>query len=78
MAYRDFKDLPRRLTFDKILHEKAFNVVKNKKYDGYQRVLASMIYELFNKMSTSLERRSEALATRDKSVSSCVVKNKNM
>ena len=31
MAYRDFKDLPRR-----ILHDKAFNIAKNPKYDGCQ------------------------------------------
>ena len=35
MAYRDFKDLPRRTT----LHDKAFNIAKNSKYNGYQRGL---------------------------------------
>ena len=28
MAYRDFKDLPRRTAFDKILHNKGFNIGK--------------------------------------------------
>ena len=37
MAYRDFKDLPRRTASDKILRDKACNIVKNLKYDGYQR-----------------------------------------
>ena len=33
MAYGDFKDLPRRTAFDKILQDKAFNIAKNPKYD---------------------------------------------
>ena len=45
MAYGDFKDLTRRTAFDKILRDKAFNVAKNSKYDGYQRGLAYMVYE---------------------------------
>ena len=44
MAYGDFKDLARRPTSDKILRDKAFNIAKNLKYDGYQRRLASMVY----------------------------------
>ena len=51
MAYEDFKDLPRRTASDKMLRDKAFNVAKNKKYDGYQRGLASMVKKLFDKKS---------------------------
>ena len=40
MAYRDFKDLPRRTAYYKALHQKAFNIAKNSKYDGYYRGLA--------------------------------------
>ena len=49
MAYRDFKDLKRKLAADTILRDKAFNIAKNPKYDGYQRRLASMVYKFFNK-----------------------------
>ena len=42
MAYGDFKDLTIRTASDKILRDKAFNIAKNPKYDGYQRRLASM------------------------------------
>ena len=35
MAYGDFKDLKRRTASDKILRDKAFNIAKNPKYDGY-------------------------------------------
>ena len=40
MAYGDFKDLNRRTATDKLLRDKAFNIAKNSKYDGYQRGLA--------------------------------------
>ena len=44
MTYGDFKDLTRRTASDKILHDIAFDIAKNPKYDGYQRGLASMVY----------------------------------
>ena len=37
MAYGDFKDLTKRTAADKVLKNKAFNITKNPKYDGYQR-----------------------------------------
>ena len=52
MAYGDFKDLIKRTASDKILKDKAFNIAKNPKYDGYQRELASMVYKCFDKKST--------------------------
>ena len=51
MAYGDFKDLKRRTYSDKVLRDKAFNIAKNPKYDGYRRGLASMVYKLFDKKS---------------------------
>ena len=35
MAYGDFKDLKKRTTGDEVLRDKAFNIAKNPKYDGY-------------------------------------------
>ena len=52
MAYRDFKDLTRRRSSDKILRDKAFNVAKNPKYDGYKRGLASVVYKFFDQKSS--------------------------
>ena len=43
MAYGDFKDLARRTASDKVLRDKAFNIPKNLKYDGYQIGLASVL-----------------------------------
>ena len=39
MAYGDFKDLNRTAAHN-VLHDKAFNITKNPKYDGYQHGLA--------------------------------------
>ena len=49
MAYGDFKDLAKRTASDKVLRDKAFNIAKNPRYDGYQRGLASMVYKFFDK-----------------------------
>ena len=45
MAYGDFKNLAKRTASDKVLRDKAFNIAKNLKYDGYQRGLASIVYK---------------------------------
>ena len=58
MAYGDFKYLARRTASDKFLRYKAFNIAKNLKYDGYQRGLASMVYNFFDKKSASLVDKS--------------------
>ena len=49
MAYGDFKDLNKRTADDKVLRDKAFNISKNPKYDGYQHGLASVVYKFFDK-----------------------------
>ena len=51
MAYGDFKDLKRRTFSDKVLRDKAFKIVSDQKYDGYQRGLASMAHKRFDKKS---------------------------
>ena len=51
MSYGDFKDLKRRTFSDKVLRDKAFNIAKNPKYNGYQRGLDSMVYKYFDKKS---------------------------
>ena len=52
MVYGDFKDLNRRKFAVKVLPDKAFNIAKDPKYDCYQRGLASMVYECFDKTSS--------------------------
>ena len=58
LAYMDSKDLARRTASDKVLIDKAFNIAKNPKYDGYHGGLASMIYKCLNKKSTLLPDKS--------------------
>ena len=51
MAYGKSKDLVKRTQSDKVLNNRAFKIVSNPKYDGYQRGLASMVYKFFDKKS---------------------------
>ena len=55
--------LAKRAAGDKVFKNKAFNIVKSPKYDGYQRGLASMDYKFFDKKTkgsgaTTLENKS--------------------
>ena len=58
MVYGDFKDLTRRTASDKVLKDKAFNIDKNSRYDGYQKGLASIVYKFLDKKSASLPDKS--------------------
>ena len=52
MVCGDFKDLNRRTVADKVLRNKAFDIAKNPKHDGYQRGLTSMVYKCFDKKTS--------------------------
>ena len=52
MAYEKLKDLTKRAQSDKILRDKAFKIASDPKYDGYQRELASMVHNFFDKKSS--------------------------
>ena len=45
----DRKELAKRIISDQIFKDRADEIARNLKYDGYQRALASMIYMLFDK-----------------------------
>ena len=51
MAYNKYKDLKGRTQSDIVLKNKAFNIATDPKYDGFQRVLASMVWNFFDKRS---------------------------
>ena len=51
-AYGKSKDLAKRTQSDKVLRDKAFEIASDLKYDGYQRGLASMVYNFFDKKSS--------------------------
>ena len=48
-GYSDSEDLAKITISDKVLREKAYEIIKNPKYDGYLRALASMVYKFFDK-----------------------------
>ena len=56
MTYGDFKDLNRR-TLAEVLHDKAFNIAKDSKYDGYQRGHASINFLIKKLMVVVLKRK---------------------
>ena len=43
------KNLTRKTSSDKMLHDKGFNFAKNAKYERYQRGLALIFYKFFDK-----------------------------
>ena len=51
MAYNKFKDLEKRTQSDIVLKNKALKIASNPKYNGYERGLASMVYEVFDDKS---------------------------
>ena len=48
-AYADNKDLINRTRADKVLRDNAYDIASNPEYDSYQRRLASMVYNFFDK-----------------------------
>ena len=48
-AYGGFRDLPRKTAYNKVLHDKTFNIAKNPKYDEYQCRLPGLVYNFFDK-----------------------------
>ena len=46
-GFKDFKDLPRRMTSDRLLRGNTFNIAKNPKQIGHQHGLASIVYQFF-------------------------------
>ena len=67
--YSDSKDLTKRTAADNVLRDKAFNIAKDPKYDGYQRGLASMVYKFFDKKSKGSGVATLANKSANKSVS---------
>ena len=49
MAYGKSKNLIKRTQSDKVLKDKASKIASNPNYNGYQRGLASMVYNFFDK-----------------------------
>ena len=51
MAYTKFKNLKKRTQSDIVLKSKALKIASNPKLSGYERGLAGMVYNFFDKKS---------------------------
>ena len=65
MAYGDLKNLDRKTFTNKVLRDKAFNIAKDRKYDGYQRGLASMVYKSFDKKAFGSGVKNENISNKE-------------
>ena len=67
MAYGDFKDLPGRMAYDKVLHDKAFKIASNPNYDHFQQShqwstnITSMVYKFFDNWAGDTSNRNKNL-----------------
>ena len=62
MAYGDFKGLKVLIKYYEI---KAFNIAKNPNYNRYQRGLASMVYNFFDKKTSGGAIKKETMANEE-------------
>ena len=53
VSYSDSKDLANRTILGKTLKDRAYEIARNCKYNGYPRALASMVYDFFDKKAGS-------------------------
>ena len=56
-AYAKYKDVENRLISDQKLKNSAYDISSNPKYDGYQRGLASMVYNFFGSKIAPLDKK---------------------
>ena len=68
-AYSDSKDLAKRTIWDKILKDRAYEIVRNCNYGGYQRAITSMVYKFFDeKLGSGISVNEELAAELHKPV----------
>ena len=48
-SYSDSKDLAKRITFDKALKDRPYEIARNPDCDEDQRALACMVYKFFER-----------------------------
>ena len=47
------------------MRDKAFNIAKNPKHDGYSRSLASMVYKFFDKKTSTSGIKNEIISNKE-------------
>ena len=55
--YSDRKDVAKNTVLDKTSKDRAYEIAINPKYDGYQRGLASMVYQFFDQKKQYQQRK---------------------
>ena len=65
LDYGDFTDLNRRKFADKVLRDKASNIAKDPKYDGYQRGLSSMVNKFLDKKASVSGTENENISNKE-------------
>ena len=63
------------------MRDKAFNIAKNTKYDGYQRGLGSVVYQVFDKKTSSSRAPSDILRSETLAITEFAgsgIKNENV
>ena len=77
MTYEDFKDLNSRTAAGKVLCVRTFNIAKNKKHDKYQRGLALMVFNFFDKKTSGGAIKKEIMQNEElaKNYANQVLKN---
>ena len=65
MAKGGFKDLTKRIASYKVLLDKAFNIVRNHKYYGYQCGIVSIVYMCFDKKSPGSDFENENTSNKE-------------
>ena len=53
VQHSDSKNVAKRTISDNILKDRAYEIARNRNYDGYQRTLASMVSKSFDKKTRS-------------------------
>ena len=65
MAYGDFKDLNRITFADKLLRDEGCDTAKDPIYDGYQRGVASVVYNFFDKKTSCSSIKNENISNKE-------------
>ena len=63
------------------MRDKAFNIAKTPKYDGYQRGLGSVVYQVFDKKTSSSRAPSDILRSETLAITEFAgsgIKNENV
>ena len=65
MAYGDLKDLTSRTISDKVLCDKAFDIAKSPKYDGYLRFCFNGLLQIFDKKTSGSATKNENISNKN-------------